>query len=72
MDNTRDRQTELECDPQAESGYLGSELRLWANLSDAGHGDGDPVSGVDIHRGHADGHRVQTQSRERGVRLGSD
>ena len=69
MDDTRDFKTEPECDPQAESGYLGSELGLCANLSDAGHGDGDPVSGVDIDRGHADGHRVQTQSRERGVRL---
>ena len=38
--------------------------RVWANLSDAGDGYGHPVSGVDIHRGHADGHRVQTQSRD--------
>ena len=39
-----------------------SGLGLLANLSDAGDGDGHPVSGVHIHRGHADGHRVQTQS----------
>ena len=52
---------------------LWSELGLWANLSDAGHGDGDPVPGVDIDRGHADCHRVETQSRVvREVRLGSD
>ena len=54
--------------------YPGSDLgAVWANLSDAGHGDGDPVPRVDIDRGHADGHGVETQSRVvREVRLGSD
>ena len=54
-------------------GVSGHSWGLRANLSDAGHGDGDPVPRVDIDRGHADCHRVETQSRVvREVRLGSD
>ena len=43
------------------------KLSLWypgSDLGDPSHRDGDSVASVDIDRGHADGHRVETQSRE--------